>query len=141
MARMNKILSKSELRGIKKTLRWLMRRSNILRKKRLNWNSYSRHVATTTEVIATGSQCRFPHHEKVCEAFENEGVCLNVECRDRHRSVCRNWRQGKCYRGKSCGYRHTRRENEDETVNSVKCLNDYCSFCINEEANEPILKL
>ena len=83
---------------------------------------------------------------------------MNVECRDRHRSVCRNWRQGKCYRGKSCGYRLTIRENEDETVNSVKwykchrctnvfvktyycelCLNDYCSFCINEEANEPIM--
>ena len=69
--------------------------------------------------------CNFYHSEDICKIYEEKGICYRILCRKRHPRQCRYEKEGNCYRGNSCMFKHNKSVTIDKTtVNDTKNIDD-----------------
>ena len=57
--------------------------------------------------------CAFEHiSEIICETHSKGFKCENKQCWQRHPRVCRHYRRGSCWWGRSCSYLHEKSMND-----------------------------
>ena len=92
-------------------------------------------------------QCHFYHPKEICEMFEKNSLCSELNCLKRHPKMCRYWKRVDCRRGQSCAFSHkvskvlekeidaTRNEEIIEKKTCVTCESSFeneqckCSSC------------
>ena len=69
--------------------------------------------------------CNFYHSEEICEIYEEKGICYRMLCRKRHPRQCKYDKEGNCYRGNGCMFKHMKGVPIDKTkINDTENLDD-----------------